>query len=148
MPTTEERLARIEKVVDERLIRLPKFVAENKKPEIGQRFWWIDAINEIYSNVWDSDSADKNFLKAGNFFFTKSEAYDEILRRESMANRIDKPEIGDMIWCWEWVFKGKQACAHYNKSLFLDWYIGCVFTSEGACEAWGEKYSKAFERSK
>lgn len=112
------------------------------KIKIGTPFWFLTERNTKAKARWSF--GDEDYLAVGNCFWEESDCDDEILRRESMANRIAEPKIGANVWLWS--FSNNEAwCANYGKTWFSDWFIGALHTSEENCEAWHKKSGAAFE---
>lgn len=44
------------------------------KPELGQKYYFLDSDGFVYNNIWADDSVDHGRLKIGNCFQTKEEA--------------------------------------------------------------------------
>ena len=140
MPTLEEKLVILDNFIKE--IKEMRGV-EPKEPKIGTKYWYVGSCGKIEGAGWDNGQTDFARLKAGNVFWEEENCDDEILRRESMAERGEEPEKRDKVWFWS--FQDKICgITEYNNCFYSHYTIGNIHSSEKACKEWGDKYSKAF----
>ena len=146
--TKQEALKELDQI-NERAEALRKYIeqAESKeprKPKIGQKYWYINIYGEKFHYLWNNNNIDNHLLKAGNIFLIKEEADNCLLRLESMANRGEMPEEGDVFLYWDFE-DGCPIRGCWDKTWFADWFIGSVHKTQEECRAWYNKYGKAFE---
>ena len=48
---------------------------EDKFPQDGDRYWYIDSDGEVFSSEWESFPSEEHMLEVGNIFKTEDEAY-------------------------------------------------------------------------
>jgi len=130
---------------------LKKFIENEEKqerfmPEVGGNYYGVYADGGIINT---ETSFDKGSYKMGNMFKTKEQAKLHKLRLESMANKW-LPENEGVYFCYD--FADDSDIEPYRDyfdvtalSDIANYHMGnCHKTKEDA-EAWGKKYSKAWE---
>lgn len=140
MTTLDQRISYLEKLAGVKK-------EEPKEPEIKTPYWDIGANGKKQPLEWGDSPFDYDCLKAGNCFWKESDCDDEILRRESMAGRIEEPEEGEMIYFYS--FETKKVHAYdYDKSVYSEWLLGAIFNSKEECKSWAKRCSNAFNHAK
>lgn len=139
------------KTFDQRISYLEELAGVKKEeveePKLGTPYWIINEIGECFESRWFNDNSDKARLKVDNCFWKEEGCDNEILRRESMANRIAEPKVGETIFRWDFEVSTVIPC-NYTRALYPDWLLGAVYLTNRACKKWGKKYAKAFTNLK
>lgn len=116
-------------------------------PEEGDEYWVVENAGVITWHSWDNDEIDQDYLSVGNVFKTEEEAQMHKLRLQSMAQRGKMPKQGEEIWCWEFIL-GRPTSWTFSGRFVADYWIGNVKKTKEECEAWYEKFGKAWEEDK
>jgi len=127
---------------------LEKYKPENKRwrAKKGETYFCVDDENVIKKHVDVIWSYDDNRHKCGNYYKTEKLAETEVLRRESIANAW-VPEEGDNCFSWNFVYNHPSVVpGGFDNHYLSDAYIGAVHKTKSECQAWGNKYSKAFKQ--
>lgn len=113
------------------------------KPKVGQPFYCLDESGFVGEDEWDGTLGDERMLEIGNCFQTEQEAYDELKRRESIANAW-RPKEGEEFYYWSFQGNHAQKAVIPTKFHYASMFIGAVHPTEEACQRWGKTYAKYF----
>jgi hypothetical protein len=127
---------------------LKKFVEDCDKsekwtPKIGEKYFFLDELNRIHSEVNNTDY-DKDLIQSGNFFQTEALAYSEKMRRESMK-RDWLPKIGEKCCKIFLGIGGFYLVKNYFNGDNFDmelYYLGRIKKTEQEAQNWIDTYGK------
>lgn len=119
-------------------------LGEEEGFRVGDRYYFINAQNEVICEVWRGWLYDPRRLEIHNAFKTEAEAHAEKMRRDSIKSRFDFiPQEDEEVWFWHFDHeKALDIC--FDNDLLSEWNIGNIHRTKEEAEAWGIKYAHYF----
>ena len=113
-------------------------------PQVGDKYWYVDAKGEVDYYRWTEDGFDIGCQKQNNIYQTENEAKVAVIRDRGMRVK-NTAEKGEKFWVWDYGYN--EPWTYHGRRQELAWNIYAKypkFKTKEEAQAWGDEYSSAF----
>lgn len=89
----KQKIAEIEKKIEEKQAETGRW-----KPEVGDRYWFINSYGQAAHEIWNNNRIDNDRYEIGNLFKTKAEANSAIEKLKVIAKLKEYAEPKNRAW--------------------------------------------------